>query len=201
MKSFTLNLVKYWSDSQHSPQNRTAVGKNDGEGGFTLLEVLIVVIMIGILGAIGIPSWLSMVNNTKLKKAIGPIEQAIVQAQNKAQQQKSTWRASFKQDTPSGPVYWAVHPEADPSSLSPSTWQKIDTETNVVIDTANTTLGGASSPYSIQFDDKGNVLNDDNLPERITLTLQSNSSKKRCVKVVTLLGSLRTAQNSDCTTP
>lgn len=186
--------LKWW---QH--QSNTSSIKGDGDPGFTLLEVLIVVFMVGILAAIGSPSWISMLNNTRIKKAIAPIEQAIRQAQSKAKQQKSTWQASFRETTEEDVlvVQWAVHPEADPSTIDPKYWQTIDKQTLIKIEGENTTLASVNGFTSIKFDEDGNVS-----PEqlgRITVNLQNNPGKKRCVKVLTILGSIRTDQNDKCT--
>ncbi|WP_324634732.1 type II secretion system protein [Phormidium sp. CCY1219] len=194
LKMKLLQQLKSW---QHQQRNRVTVAeKYSAGGGFTLLEVLLVVFMLSILAGIGIPSWLAMVNNTRLKRAIVPIEQAINQAQSKAKQQKSTWQVTIQQTTDAAGdivVQWAVHP----ASSTPN-WQTIDKETGIKIDDTLTTLDGtATLPWSIQFNDKGN-LSDGSPLGQVTLTLQSNANKKRCVRVLTLLGATRTAENQDC---
>ena len=52
--------------------------------GFTLLEVLVVMIMVGILSAIAAPSWLGFVNNQRINASQTKIFQAIKVAQSDA---------------------------------------------------------------------------------------------------------------------
>ena len=52
--------------------------------GFTLLEILIVTIIVGILGAIATPSFLAMNNRAKVNDAVNTVKGALQEAQRQA---------------------------------------------------------------------------------------------------------------------
>jgi len=100
--------------------------------GFTLPEVIIVIVIIGILSAIAIPSWLTFINRQRLNKATNAVVSAIQDAQQKAKNTKQTYMVSF-QTTAANVIQAAVYPAiAVPSSGSSSGvipanyWQELD---------------------------------------------------------------------------
>ncbi len=152
------------------------------EQGFTLLEVLVVVFMVGILAAIGAPSWLSMVNNTRLNKGQDAIAVAISDAQRQARQNKSSRSVTIQQGDSNGTVKWVVHTGATP----PTGGQEIEQD-GLIIDPPS---------WTITFDDKGQTED----TGRMLISLQ-NGGSQRCVIVQTLLGTVRKAQGNACIIP
>jgi prepilin-type N-terminal cleavage/methylation domain-containing protein len=55
-----------------------------GDRGFTLIEMLIILFIVGILTATGIPSLLSLLNNKKLDNALTQVETALKETQKNA---------------------------------------------------------------------------------------------------------------------
>ena len=85
--------------------------------GFTLLELLLVTIMMGALGVIAAPTWLSFTDTMRLNAAQNEIYLAMRQAQSQAKLQKLNWQASFREQNST--AQWAVHPTTiNPSNAS-----------------------------------------------------------------------------------
>lgn len=173
-----IDLFKHWKRGQSSREGRTFAAQT--AQGFTLLEVLIVVFIIGILAAIGGPSWITMVNNSRLSKAQDAIALAVRDAQRQALVNKTTRQVTVKQDNPTSKVQWAVHPD----ETDPTLWQNIE-EDRLIIDPSSTT---------ISFNDRGETENTGTM----LISLQNGGGQKRCVIVQTLLGTVRKAQGADC---
>ncbi|MCS6792644.1 MAG: prepilin-type N-terminal cleavage/methylation domain-containing protein [Oscillatoriaceae bacterium SKYG93] len=101
--------------------------------GYTLLEVLVVVIMVGVLAALGGAGFLGWFERLRVNDARDTILIAIRDAQSTAKRRNATWQASFREEN--GKVQWAVHLAGNP----PSVWNTIK-HAGVVIDTERTTL-------------------------------------------------------------
>ena len=57
---------------------------SQSQSGFTLIEVLVIVIIIGILSAIAAPGWLSFINNRRISSMRGQISNTLRKAQTDA---------------------------------------------------------------------------------------------------------------------
>lgn len=159
--------------------------RNSSNSGFSLVEMLVVIFLIGILSAIAIPSWLSFVNTRRLNVAQDEVYRAMRQAQSQAKKQKLTWQVSFREQN--NIVQWAVHPATVNASVA--NWNNLDS--NIRLD-QETTLQQSNGIRQIQFDYGGNVTQ----PPlgRITLSSKYAGKAKRCVYVSTILGAMRTAK-------
>ena len=184
--------------------------------GFTLLEVLVTVLVLGILSSIAAPSWLAFINNQRVRTVNDRVLQSLRSAQSEAKRTKRDVTVTF--DTPV-------------ASVPKVTISLTDTTTNPPIQTALTTTppiqtvtfdgGGEIKPgtivlatqanadktiKSITFNYQGNITSpsiQSNTPRLITdgffVTVNpASGGAKKCVIVETLLGGMRTDEGAAC---
>jgi Tfp pilus assembly protein FimT len=164
--------------------------------GFTLLEQLVILVMLGILGAIAAPSWSTFWTTLQLNMAQDRIYGVIQTAQTEARRNREVWQASFRQVDRQ--VQWAVHP-VEPGIFVPSSlhWTALE-QPDVILDIRETTLDcsgrDCASPdglWRVQFNHRGHTHGQ---LGRITVKSIKGGKIKRCVFVSTLIGNLRTAR-------
>jgi prepilin-type N-terminal cleavage/methylation domain-containing protein len=154
--------------------------------GFTLIEMLVVIALIGILATIGAVSWQAFWHQRLLAAAQDEVFQVIRQAQAEAERTQSSWRASFEQREQG--VRWAIHPATAPANeLS---WQALNPNIQIA---QPTTLPRSSQTYWVGFNHRGYA----SPLGKITLSVKNGGSIERCVFVSTLLGALRKSNACD----
>ena len=75
--------------------------------GFTLIEMIVVVLMIAILSAIAAPGWLTFVNRQRVSKVNDVVLSSLQEAQREAKRTKQKYSVSFRMDNNNPQV--AVH--------------------------------------------------------------------------------------------
>ena len=151
--------------------------------GFTLLEAMAVLALIGITSAIAAPSWLSFLEGSRLTTSRDQLYSAIRQTQVNAQRRGVSWQFSIREQNDF--VEWAMHPRTvEPDAAQ---WEALDLN-SVRID-EETTLQSSNNVYYVRFDEDGNV--PVSSLGRITLSSEHTPTIKRCVFVSTILGAMR----------
>lgn len=165
----------------------TGLKQSATSAGFTLLEQLVILVMVGFLVAIAAPSWYEFLTARQLSSAQDRVHQVIRDAQSLAKLRHVSWQASFRET--GGRLQWASHAAATPPAEA--FWNDLDP--NIQLD-AETTLHPTDGVRRVQFDLRGALTGYGNLG-RLTLSSKSGGRAKRCVIVSTLLGATRKGQN------
>ena len=174
--------------------------------GFTLLEVLVVMIMVGILSAIAAPGWLGFVNNQRINTSQTKIFQAIKVAQSDSKIRNSNNANRTRITFTTGQTTNAyqidnVRTGAGLQSLEPSVRiESLTSGGSITPPVAPTTL---ASPYIIQFDSRGLVYDPGNqlvYPICINLSVE-NSPRIRWIAIRTILGAIVSGSDGNCINP
>ncbi|OYD94103.1 prepilin-type cleavage/methylation domain-containing protein [Nostoc sp. 'Peltigera membranacea cyanobiont' 213] len=202
-------------------------GYNQQDSGFSLIELTVVLLLVGILAAIAAPGWFAFVNRQRVNKANDVVLAALQEAQRQAKNKKLSYSVSFQKNSTTQNVEVAIYN----TTAGISTWKPLGADVGVSSDkfllganlssenTANSTTNSPvsypppSTPTKITFDYMGAL---PTLPTpyfgtgteppglKIVVAVPSSpnstspSSVKRCVIVKTLLGSMLTAKDDQC---
>ena len=160
---------------------------NRSNSGFTFIETITALLMIGILSAIAAPSWFALIKTQHLNIAQDQVYRAMREAQSQAKKEKLTYHASFR--TQNNILQWAVHP----ATIDPSNAKWNDLDASVQLDVVESTLQLSNGVRRVRFDHIGGVT-----PPlgKITLSSKPGGTAKRCVIVSTILGAMRTAKDN-----
>ncbi|MEM6400968.1 MAG: type II secretion system protein [Cyanobacteria bacterium P01_D01_bin.116] len=220
------NLLQITLEKHKSYQQRSPSNFNKPIRGFTLLEVLVTIVIVGILSAIAAPSWLGFVARQRLNKANDSVLAAVQDAQRQAKKTKRNYSVSIRLNNNTEKIpQISVHPASTPTNTDSIIWRNIgadleikpgqlllftnldgndDASDDAIDYTDASTL---NSPKTITFDYKGGLelpanISDKGLIIALALPKADNnnqaSNTKRCVIVKTLIGGIQTAKNEDC---
>ena len=177
--------------------------------GFTMIEILIILLIIGIFSAIVGPSWLMFINNQRLKVSLDRAYSAMELARSNAKRDKISWQASFKEVGKN--VQRAVHQADTPPAQVPAN-QWINLEPQIQIDPAETTVLQVNENNEqkedgkirrVMFNHRGRPVSrkdhdctQTSIRAKGTLTLHhpNLTNSQRCIIISTLLGHKRTSK-------
>jgi prepilin-type N-terminal cleavage/methylation domain-containing protein len=193
---------------------------SQSSAGFTLIETLVVVIMIGVLFAIAAPGWLTFINRQRLGTANEQILQTLRTAQAEAKRTQTYREARFdvtadpprvavlalKPGTAGGNDGTAVQTLVPISNAEVNQWETLG-QGNVRSGILTFKTSNNPNNYII-FSPDGSVTSrtqnttnpdiTDATPFTVTLALRNAPSVKRCVSIRTLLGAVNQKSDADC---
>ncbi|WP_293146598.1 MULTISPECIES: GspH/FimT family pseudopilin [unclassified Microcoleus] len=183
------------SADKASPNFNNNLSKK-GDGGFTLLEVLIVVVVLGIFASIAAPGWLGFINRQRVRTVNDRVFQSLRLAQSEAKRTKRDVTITFNPGSATDPPKVTFNP-ALPTGGSE---QKLDgggeiKPGTIQLSAASCPAGACTAATSLTFDYQGN-LTAGTTPFYVTVAA-SGGGTKQCVIVDTLLGGMRTAEGND----
>ena len=191
-------------------KNKTLKGRGTTPAaGFTMVEILIILLIIGIFSAIVAPSWLMFINNQRLKLSLDRAYWAMELAQSNAKRDKIAWQASFKEVEEN--VQVAVHQsDIAPAQVPAHQWKNL--EPQIQIDTQETTVLKVNENNQqkengtirrVMFNYQGCPVSrsyhdctQTSISAKGTLTLYhpNLTNSQRCIIISTLLGHKRTSK-------
>lgn len=183
--------------------------------GFTMIEILVVLMIVGILSTVAAPSWISFVNQRRISVVNDAVFRSLQSAQQEAIKKKLSYSVSFKTENTEPKV--AIHI----TNTIPTNWEGLgkDLELKPGQVLLGTNLGdentadsaisyNLTTPKTITFDSTGNLPHTANLGNKglivVVATPQSGNSTqvldvtKRCIKVTTLLGAIQIGRKDEC---
>jgi len=216
-------LLKLLHNSAAKPSpnfNKTASRK--GDKGFTIIELLIIVLILGIFASIAAPSWEAFITRQRVRTLNDRVFQSLRLAQSEAKRTKRDITVTFNYDPNASPV---VDPPTvkftPPLATSGNNIQTLGNGDRVqrldeggeiqpgtiALLTNATAAGDPDLPLnSIVFDYQGNVKKmplstNPAIPNarRFVVSVSTvNGRAKQCAIVETLIGGMRTAEGTEC---
>lgn len=187
---------------QHKYLNwiRISNHRNDNNAGFSLIELLVVILMAGVLAAIAAPTWQTFTTRQRIKSVNTQILQAIKTTQAEAKRNQSDYVLGF--DLTKDPPKYSIYKDG---TLDPDKqWQSLSLDGAIKENmltiypqadgTARDTIP-FKSDGTVDIDLKDTGKNTDGFS--VVVYPKDSPNSRNCIIVQTILGATRTAEGTD----
>lgn len=195
-------LLKLLHNSAAKPShnfNKTASRKDDG--GFTLLEVLVIALIIGIFSSIAAPSWQGFINRQRVRTVNDRVLQSLRLAQSEAKRTKREVTVTFSAPSVDPPTIAFNPPLATGGSTQTLNSGGEIKPGQVKLSVDSCPNNNCTPATQLTFNYNGvvdpNNLNNPELPFVVTVSTV-NGGAKQCAIVETIIGGMRTAEGAQC---
>ena len=152
------------------------VPKNKTHTGFTLIEILVTTILVGVIAAIASPNFIRLLNRNRINNAFGQLEGAIREAQKQAIRNGSLCTINMN----------VTNAASDPNSVAGGCLLS----TRDFNDVSNEIQFYANQP-TITFSGKGNTTVVSPNEPVFVISMSNGTNLHRCVVIENSLGTLR----------
>jgi prepilin-type N-terminal cleavage/methylation domain-containing protein len=166
-----------------------------GDQGFTLLELIVTVLVLGILSSIAAPSWLAFINNQRVRTVNDRVLQSLRSAQSEAKRTKRDVKITF--DTTVDPPKIDFEPPLATGGKTQTLNAGGEIKPGTLSLTFNKPDPTDSKKSSLVFDYQGNLTTG---TTPFIVAVAPRGGTKKCVIVETLLGGMRTDEGAACPT-
>ena len=180
--------------------NRLKKNPVQSDQGFSLIELLVVILMVGILSAIAAPGWQAFTTGQRIKSVNNQVSQAIKLAQAEAKRSKSDYVLQFDpaKDPPKYSIYKKDTPDAEKQWQSLSLDGAIKENMLKIYSQADGTARN-TIPFkpdgTVDIDLKYTGKNTDGFS--VVVYPKGSPNSRNCIIVQTILGATRTAEGTD----
>lgn len=196
-------LLKLLHNSAAKPSrnfNKTASRK--GDGGFTFLEVVVIVLILGILSAIAAPSWVAFINRQRVRTVNDRVFQSLRLAQSEAKRTKRDVTITFSAPSVDPPTVTFDPPLATGGSTQTLNGGGEIKKGQVKLSAASCAVGASCTAATALTFNYNGVVDPDNLANpKLPLVVTVSPVKgggKQCAIVETIIGGMRTAEGTEC---
>lgn len=166
--------------------------------GFTLVEMIAAVVIVGIIASLAAPNLLGLLNQARVKDGLGQVEGAIREAQKLAVRRGRTCKIKFVTKTVDGKprqVISVVESTDAGESVSVNYYNGCLLEERILPLNVTVDSGGITK---ITFTSKGNTVADS---EGTIVVSHKNTNTKKCLRIEGTLGNILTGNYDDSATP